>query len=161
MLERDLADQFTSIFETYPLLIPNNAAQAGWPDRFVQLPDSRIIATELKVAEVNSHHYFVLNTFRQTQAAWMAKWQRNGGLGFLFVGVKFNGKRIGYHIITCDHWQSWLKVNITRYYLDKIVLHMDYESVRQWFDYFIEQSSDKGVAYNAPIRHGTNSFQSR
>ena len=155
MLERDLAEQFTTIFEDYPLLVPNNNSQAGWPDRFIQLSRSRVIAAELKVGHLNNSKYYVMTSFRQTQAAWMAKWQRNGGMGLLFVGIEHKGCKIGYNIITCDSWRDWLKVNAMQYQLSEMDLHVSYESVRGWF---AERYEGNANGY-ATSKHGANSIQ--
>jgi len=136
MLERDLADKFADIFCKYTLLTPINNAQAGWPDRFIQLPNSRVVAAELKIASLNTRGYFVLTSFRQTQAAWLAKWQRKGGLGFLFVGVTNKASRVGCFILSYDKWDSWLDANTQRYYVDNVKIYTDKESIVEWFEHY-------------------------
>ena len=134
MKESYVANQFGVIFREFPLLAPVHLGQAGWPDRFIQLPNSKIVAVELKGVEANKHNYFVLTAFRNTQAAWMAKWQRNGGLGFLFVGVSnWDLTKLGYHIIVFDDWNGWIRVNTQKYYLNQIALYTDHGAIRDWF----------------------------
>lgn len=137
MQERDIAHKFTDIFKQYPLLVPSMNAESGWPDRFIQLPNSKLIAAEIKSIQVNKHKYFVLTTFRQSQAAWMAKWQRNGGIGFLFIGLSIDNEFIGFHVLTCAKWTDWLGVNSQKYYLEKLSVFPTKESVELWFDAYV------------------------
>lgn len=137
MTERKLAEKFCETIN-YPLLVPNNTSQAGWPDRFIQLPNSRIVACEFKVVSLVREKEFNLTDFRQTQVAWMANWQRNHGLGFLLIGINLKDKFIGYAIITQTKWDNWLTANRKQYSLDTVSMHWEIESIMEWFDSYIK-----------------------
>lgn len=134
--ERMLAEEFKKAIN-YPLLVPNNLSEAGWPDRFIQLPNSRIVACEFKVVSLLRNDTFTLPEFRQTQAAWMAKWQRNDGLGFLLVGLNKDNGFIGYVVIKCAMWKDWLTVNVQRYDIKKVGVMTHIDNVMDWFEEFI------------------------
>jgi hypothetical protein len=136
LYERDLAEEFSNAIK-YPLFVPNNVAEAGWPDRFVQLPQSRIVAVELKVVTLTRVNTFNLANFRQTQAAWMAKWQRNGGLGFLFVGINSKTEFVGYYAMTKAKWIDWLYVNKMTYNLNDVLWFRQQKNITFWFEDFI------------------------
>lgn len=109
MLERDVSKSFSNVFSDLRVMTVANATVAGWPDRFVQLPKSKLIAVELKRFQVNRTGYFVVSAFRSTQAAWFAQWQRHGGLGCIFFGlIAFDDRTLGYGFITCKDWREWL-----------------------------------------------------
>jgi hypothetical protein len=138
LAERDLADSFKEESK-YPLLIPNNVSQAGWPDRFIQLPNSRIVACEFKVVTLNKRNLFNLAEFRQSQAAWMANWQRYGGLGFLLVGLNVTNKFLGHVVISQTNWKDWLRVNCQRYSLEDVSLMYHMKTVMDWLEDFIKE----------------------
>lgn len=138
--ERDVAKDFGKVMENYPLLVPNNTAQAGWPDRFIQLPKSRIVACEIKIALLNKQNYFMLSEFRQSQAVWMAKWQKEGGLAMLFIGINSLRGFVGYGIITCKAWSDWLNVRVTKQDTSTVSFHNDIGSVRDWFTLFVREN---------------------
>ena len=113
--ERDVARLFTSIFAQYQLLVPNNIAERGWPDRLIQLPNSVVVACELKRVFTNLQNYYLLTELRQEQCAWLAKWQRHGGLCFVFVGVVKFDEIAGFHCLTQPLWSAWLQANKSKY----------------------------------------------
>src|SRR6476620_7367376 len=129
-LERDIVDDLKRILERYQILTPNNFAERGWPDKLIQLPNSRVVACELKRVFVNKGNYYTLGELRQEQCAWLAKWQFHGGLGFVFVGMISNDKLLGYHCIAMNKWDSWLTANKQKYYAVDILAD---EDVLRWF----------------------------
>lgn len=133
MLERDIGEHFKEIFNQYPILLPDHRSQAGWPDRLIQLPDSRVIAVELKRVEVNTKGYFLLSHLRQEQCAWLAKWQRNGGSCFVFCGVTKDNMFMDYCIVQMASWNGWLIANKHKYYLKDWGIWND-EAVLNWFE---------------------------
>ena len=143
MLERDLAEDFKQIFEAFPLHIPNNASVAGWPDRFIQLPNSKLVAVELKVVSLTLDSFYRLNRFRNSQAAWMAKWTKAGGLGFLFIAVMERDTCVGYHAIEHVDWRAWLDVNKKRYYSDSHLRLHSFDQVRTWFRDFTYERNER------------------
>ena len=113
-IEKNVAKVFDAIFADYSVHKPVNTSQGGWPDRIIQLSHSRAVAVELKLVSLQKRTGKIkLSGFRPEQAAWFAKWQRSGGLGFLFLGVNdFCGEYFGYGIITCLNWRDWLGSHI-------------------------------------------------
>ena len=114
-LESDVVKDFNKIFKQYSLWIPNNTAESGWPDRLIQVPNSVVVACELKRVFVNLSNYYLLSELRQEQCAWLAKWQRTGGKCFVLVGVVKFDVLVGYHCITQSLWSNWLQANKSRY----------------------------------------------
>ena len=135
MLERDLAEDFKEIFREYQIWVPNNRT-AGWPDRGVQINDSRCIWFELKILKerINSH-LVTVNTLEKEQAAWLAKWQMKGGSCFLFLGFidQHEGRLVRYGILRCGNWNTWLRVPKHAVRLDQLELFDDRMEVLQWF----------------------------
>ena len=138
LTETKLAEKLKEAIN-YPLLVPNNLSQAGWPDRFIQLPNSRIVACELKIVDLNREGTFHLAGFRQTQAAWLANWQRNGGLCFLLVGINRQEDFVGYAVIRSHGWKQWLTVNKQDYDLNSVSTMYHMKTVMEWLDDFVEE----------------------
>ena len=128
--ETDVAKQFTSIFSNYNLLVPNNMVERGWPDRLIQLPNSVVVACELKRVFVNLSNYYLLTELRQEQCSWLAKWQRYGGKCFVFVGVVKFDDLVGFHCLTQNLWSNWLQANKSRYVATNVLAPLD---VLVWF----------------------------
>lgn len=118
--ERDIADTFNSIFRNYHILTPSMNAERGWPDKLIQLDNSRVVAAELKRVFINTRNYFVLDELRQEQSAWLAKWQHHNGKCFVFCGVIRDEALLGYAIITQTVWSDWIQANKVKYYNHKI-----------------------------------------
>jgi hypothetical protein len=129
--ERDIALEFTGIFGNYPLLTPSMNAERGWPDKLIQLPNSRVVACELKRVFVNQQDYYLLSELRQEQCAWLAKWQRNDGKCFVFCGVMRDEALLGYDIIIMPTWYDWIHANKQKYGVTKL-LSEDREIIN-WF----------------------------
>lgn len=136
MREKDVAEKFKVCFEKYPIHVQRNTAQRGWSDRMMQLPCSQVVMVEYKLVEVNDNQTFRLSTFDADQAAWFAKWQRNGGLCFLFLGlVDRASKFLGYAMLTCRTWDCWIEVNRQSFRLDVLkFITKDYNTIRNWFE---------------------------
>ncbi len=132
-IERDITKDFKDIV-SYPLLTPTMSAEAGWPDKLIQLSNSRVIACELKRVYINQSGYYRLSELRQEQAAWLAKWQHNGGKCFVFVGVCEGLEVLGYQCITCNHWSDWLQVNKRQF---QGVHLLTKTNVAAWLDGFV------------------------
>ena len=130
--ERELARRFATIFEpeVVDIISISAANQEGWPDRMLQIETSRVVFAELKVIKVLQNGKYPMHPFRPAQAAFMAKWQRNGGLCFLFLGLlDYSGDFIGYHTLAVERWDTWIK-------LPKQVLDlrpMTESEVKAWF----------------------------
>lgn len=73
----------------------------------------------------------------------MAKWQRNDALGFLLIGVNGPESFIGYHIVTCETWQDWLRINSRRYDAGISALY-DEGAVTSWFRFYTETPEMRG-----------------
>jgi len=140
--EQELGNRLNHV-SLYPLLVPNNHSQAGWPDRFIQLPGSKIIACELKVVSLVKDHWFNLTELRQTQAAWLAQWQRRGGMCFVLVGLNSGTNFVGYATVIQTKWNDWLQANCNKYNLNTSLVHWDIDAVIEWIDYtFVKESTD-------------------
>ena len=151
MLERDLSRDFMEIFREFQIWTPNNRT-AGWPDRGVQLHNSRIIWFELKILKERPGATTVLiNTLDKSQAAWLAKWQMKGGFCFLFLGfIDSNDSLSRYGVLRCGHWATWLKVPRQSVRLDQILMFTDRMELLQWFkDTFVPQS--KAIISNEKV----------
>jgi hypothetical protein len=107
VLEKDLALAFQEMLADFPILVTVNYAQRGWPDRLVQLPNSRIAFVELKIIKPDKQNYFDLKEFKAEQAAFFTKWARRDGLCCLV----FASEPERYHVIACEFWRQWLSIN--------------------------------------------------
>ena len=142
MKERELAADFTEMFKDYSLHVPVNTSMSGWPDRFIQLPNSRLVACELKIAGLSWGRYFRLNMLRQPQAVWLAKWQRSGGLCFLLLAMHNQGF-MGYVTITVPMWKDWLTINDKKFPILYNTVFTRSEDLLDWFRvYASSQQSD-------------------
>jgi hypothetical protein len=142
MLERDVASDFNKMFEDYPILAPINNANGGWPDRLIQLDNSRIVAIEIKRIELfKTGQTFRLATFRKEQGAWLAKWQRNGGLCFLFLGLTDLREDLqGYGIVTAKDWRYWIELVNGLLAIDDLNLYTkDWVNIVDWFEAYTER----------------------
>ena len=140
MLERDVGANFNSLFREYAIHSPINNAQSGWPDRLIQLDDSRIIAVELKYFQLLKSGKLRLIEFRSSQAAWLAKWQRAEGKCFLFMGITdFYNKFIGYGILTVDNWREWISLSDATIDPSELsLISNDSEFILNWFRDYAE-----------------------
>ena len=135
MLESDLAKHFGQILSEYQIWIPNNRT-AGWPDRGVQLKgSSSIVWAELKVLRMRLQSPMVLvSRLEPEQAAWLAKWQRQGGYCFLFLGFTGrSGELVEYGILQRKDWTDWLKVPTHSIPLDQFLLFDQHDDILKWF----------------------------
>jgi hypothetical protein len=82
MLEKDLAREFGEVFSSWPCYHVVSKSDPGWPDRMLVLPMSRVCYVELKIVSITLDDTFIIE-LRPDQAAWLAKWQRIGGLCFV------------------------------------------------------------------------------
>jgi hypothetical protein len=142
MLEREVASNFNTIFVEYGILAPIVNAQGGWPDRLIQLPNSRVVAAEIKSIQQLKSKELRLADFRNDQAAWLAKWQRNGGLCFLFIGItSFTDHFIGYGILTVTKWQDWINLPNKLLSADDIdFISNESNRIIDWFKAYTEQA---------------------
>lgn len=109
MKETDVVDYFKEVWKPYPLHPMINTAEPGWPDRFLQLSHSTVVAIEFKLLLANKSRAYRFIHFRKEQAAWFAKWQRFGGYCMLFCGVlDWKGEFVGYDIVTRTNWNDWI-----------------------------------------------------
>lgn len=136
MLEKDLSRDFTEIFkDDYPIWTPNNR-NAGWPDRAIQLPDSKLVWFELKIVQERAGNHFIrIANLSPHQAAWLAKWQKNGGFCYLFIGMISYDNRISrYGIMGVGKWDIWLKVPKQPVNTDQFHVYTNNkENILQWF----------------------------
>jgi hypothetical protein len=144
MLEKRLAKDFNDIFKEFQIWTPSNRA-AGWPDKGVQINNSRMIWFELKVIEYKlGATIFKVSELTADQAAWLAKWQRAGGFCYLFLGFyNYNNDITKYGILRCGHWNTWLNVPKHAMKLDQLVKFTeDKWDIYTWFkDLFVPQST--------------------
>lgn len=136
MQEKQLANTFNAIFNSYPIHTITSKA-GGLPDKGIQLKGSKIIWFELKVVEaakmMSRANQISLNNLSDTQAAWLSGWKRNEGHCYLFLGVLSN-KTKQYGVLNCDNWRDWLKIPKENYPLSKLeLLTNDTTDVLSWF----------------------------
>lgn len=138
MRERDVTVMFKRAFADYEVWTLNNHNASGWPDKLIQVEQVAVLA-ELKHVVLNQSNYFRLNEFRQDQAATMAKWQKNGGLCFLFIGISNTSNEvIGYAILIVIEWKDWLEVNKKPWQVEDMELFSESaDAIKKWFRKFI------------------------
>jgi hypothetical protein len=141
MLEKHLAEHFKDIFRRYHIWIPNDRS-AGWPDRGIQIHSSRIVWFELKMCVLRFENTTISIDLDKQQAAWLAKWQMNGGFCYLFLGLtNTNHDLQRYAILRCGKWSTWLNVPNKRINIEQLLLFEDQYSVLTWFEeLFIPQA---------------------
>jgi hypothetical protein len=134
MLEKKLAKDFGDTFRDYPILVPNNRT-AGWPDRAIQLNQSRLVWFELKIIKERfGGTTITIDELTNQQAAWLAKWQMNGGFCYLFIGLlNYYDELSKYAILKCGHWKTWLNVPNNRVRINQLLLFEDRWEVLTWF----------------------------
>lgn len=134
MLEKQLALDFTKIFTGYQIWVPNNRT-AGWPDRGVQIDNSRIVWFELKVITSRmGTNLITISELTNQQAAWLAKWQREGGHCYLFLGlVDINDKLSSYAVLRVGDWRIWPQVPNRKISKDQLILFDNKQEVIKWF----------------------------
>jgi hypothetical protein len=134
MLEKKLAKDFGDTFREYPILVPNNRT-AGWPDRAIQLNQSRLVWFELKIIKERfGGTTITIDELTGQQAAWLAKWQMRGGFCYLFIGiVDYQDELSKYAILKCGKWDMWLKVPRSRVRIDQLLLFDDRWEILKWF----------------------------
>jgi hypothetical protein len=150
MLEKTLAKHFNDMFKEYQIWTPSDRL-AGWPDKGIQINNSRIVWFELKVIE----HRFRATTFRVSeltadQAAWLAKWQRSGGFCFLFLGFyDYRDEITKFGVLRCGNWSTWLSVPKHPIKIEQLVKFTeDKWEIYDWFkDLFVPQAKNN-VATN-------------
>ena len=137
MLESKLAADFMQMFERFaPVAIANHSV-GGWPDRMLQEQyTSRVCFSELKVCTVADD---VLVDLRADQAAWLYKWQRNGGKCFLYLGMCNKQGRLEYYgIYVAQTHKDWLQIPTHKVPLTDIKLLLDDKQVRRWFTNYMK-----------------------
>lgn len=141
MLERDVNIRFKQAFGNYNLFPIQTNTSAGWPDKMLQMPNSRIIFIELKHIVMNKNATFRLTDFRSEQAAFFAKWQRSGGKCFIFVGISSSGKEtLGYGTITLWDWKEWLECNKLIYSIGDMAVFSDSNAaILKWFRKWVDE----------------------
>jgi len=132
--ERDIAGDFKTILKQYAIHTTNNTMESGWADKLIQCPKGIVVAAELKRVFVNKSGFYLLSDLRQSQCAWLAKWQYNGGKCFVFIGLIRDDIFLGYHCKTVVEWKDWLKVNNQKHYAINI---KSASEVAYWFEGFI------------------------
>jgi penicillin-binding protein-related factor A (putative recombinase) len=133
MLELKLAQTFDNAFSCYQLWKPSNR-QAGWPDRGIQINDSKFIWCELKTTSLRKDNTIQVSNFDQAQAAFMFKWQKAGGHCFLLVAIHTGQEDVGYAIITQLMPNYWLSLNKRILHMDNLSLFAEtIDDVTYWF----------------------------
>lgn len=140
MHEKDLAQHFKELFVRYPLYYVVSKSDPGWPDRMIQLPNSRICFAELKIINLTLKNTFRID-LRADQAAWLAKWQLNGGLCFMMCMDAKSGPGGKMFIITQGHWKYWLSVTTTEYHSGAVTSFDSKDRFMEWFEKFVNGSS--------------------
>ena len=127
MKEKDLASEFKQMFIRYHPQVIVNKAEPGWPDRMLQ-HNSTAVFVELKRITPNKDGTFYTG-LRQDQGAWLAKWQRNHGKCFMFLGLNDM-----YGILTQPFWSIWIDVPKIKYTTEKLTLvTLSSHTVLEWF----------------------------
>jgi hypothetical protein len=144
MFESTLAKTFNDMFKEFTIWTPNNRT-AGWPDKGIQIHNSRMVWFELKVIEYRfGASTFRVNELTADQAAWLAKWQRANGFCYLFLGfVDYNEEITRYGILRCGNWNTWLNVPKQPIRIDQLVQFTeDKWRIYDWFkDLFFPQGT--------------------
>jgi hypothetical protein len=144
MFEKQLAKDFNDMFKEYQVWTLSNRT-AGWPDKGVQINNSRMVWFELKVIEYRfGATFFKVTELTADQAAWLAKWQRSGGFCFLFLGfVDYKHQLTKYGILRCSNWDTWLNVPKHSMRVEQLVQFTeDKYEIYKWFrDLFIPQAT--------------------
>jgi hypothetical protein len=144
MLESKVGEVFANVFNGYQIWAVDNVRVAGWPDRFLQLEQSRIFAVEFKIFTLNRFGGFAVHRFKSEQAAWFAKWQRYGGLCCIFYALLSNEyKLLGFSYITCQRWQDWLDVPNHKYSQHDIRLFTGKDMARELHNALIHFAQEK------------------
>ena len=140
MKESYVASSFNSIFSQCGILAPINNSQGGWPDRLLQLPNSKVVAAEIKSVQQLKNSLIRLVDFRNDQAAWLAKWQKNGGLCFLFIGItNFDDRFVGYGILIVKDWHEWIRLpNALIDPIDFDIISIEAAELLDWFAKYTE-----------------------
>lgn len=142
MLEKTLAKDFGETFREFAILVPENRT-GGWPDRGVQINNSRIVWFELKIVKERfGATTITISELTNQQAAWLAKWQMNGGFCYLFLGiVDYQDQLTKYAILRCGHWKTWLNVPKSKVRIEQLLVFDNKWDVLMWFkDLFQPQS---------------------
>lgn len=135
MLETILAQEFTKLFNHYPIFVMVNKTLGGWPDRMIQLPGSKVCFVELKIVILKANGSVNLSNFRGDQAAFMAKWQKNGGSCFLLMCVVDTEHKRRYGIIAPQAWRDWIFVPRKTWTPGEFQLYSeDKHDILFWFD---------------------------
>lgn len=144
MLERDIAYNFNTMMSEYGILTPINNSQGGWPDRLIQLTNSRVVAVEIKSLQQLKNGDIRLVDFRKDQAAWLAKWQLYHGDCFLFAGITdFWNKFIGYGVWCAEDWREWLtRPNALLDLGDFDIVDLDLQVIMKWFKAYTMETVD-------------------
>ncbi|HEY1870563.1 MAG TPA: hypothetical protein VGG71_05855 [Chitinophagaceae bacterium] len=139
MNEKHITSKFTTIFNAYSPRVITSKSVAGWPDRMLQ-NNYEAIFVEIKSVIPNIDGSFYTGA-RQEQGVWLAKWKKNGGKCFLFIGVLARSGLFDYYgIIAPDHWEDWLKVAQTKYTLDTMTYAFKTDDqVLFWFNFWVEK----------------------
>lgn len=145
MRESNLAADFHRIFAHFAPVVCVNHSVPGWPDRMLQEPGtSKVVFSELKMCKVNEQ---VLVHLRSDQAAWLFKWQHNGGKCFLFLGLTRQEQFQFYGVYVAPHYKDWLKIPTNYIELKQIKLFTEDKQIRYWFNEYLQLEH-----HVAPIR---------
>lgn len=139
MLEKDLALLFKKTFAKFPILHMISKTNPGWPDRLIQLPNSRVCYVELKIVKPTLKGTFRID-LRSDQASWMAKWQYHEGLCFLMFMDKFShGPGAEIMTLSYGHWKSWLAAPTTDFTCrEPVQVFASSDLLLEWFEEFAE-----------------------
>ena len=141
MKERDVGSSFAAIFKNYLILSPKSFAEPGWPDRLIVMPDARVIACELKRVRLTLDGRFSLKELRNDQTAFLAKWQRAGGLCFVLAGLYSSvsirknaySKLVSLAPISVPHWKDWLDTNKQEFLFSEMFSSIENDDIYKWF----------------------------
>jgi hypothetical protein len=137
MLEKDLAREFGEVFSSWPCYHVVSKSDPGWPDRMLVLPMSRVCYVELKIVSITLDDTFIIE-LRPDQAAWLAKWQRIGGLCFVMCMSGNDLMKGKYLILQYPHWKLWLEVPKARYNFRSPIRVFDTrQKLLEWFQVFV------------------------
>jgi hypothetical protein len=139
MLEKELSRNFMDTFTEYTVWTPNNRT-TGWPDKGIQL-GNRMIWFELKIVPIQYRSpSIIVHTLTNGQAAWLAKWQKAGGLCFLFLGlIDHDNNFYKYGILKCFRWDMWLEVPKRPVLLEQLAIQTNSKSdILNWFTNMFE-----------------------
>jgi hypothetical protein len=134
MKEMKIHADFDTAFHQFPLLKPNEKV-GGWPDRGIQV-SAQLVWCEIKQTILRSNGTILLSNVEKEQAAFLYKWQRNGGYCFLLVGIVDRNDTLSCYVtIRPKDYKQWLTVRHQMFAPEHLGTFENMRDVLTWFKY--------------------------